>query len=87
MQGLTETTAPQWPAQANFDWPKAGSRQEYLRARVTPGDSGLQVDIHPQQSSGALTSVSWCNALAVIPVGRTLQRGDRVEVIFLRDLT
>jgi molybdopterin molybdotransferase len=87
MQGVVDPVAPQWPACANFDWPKAGSRQEYLRARVTPSATGLLVDIHPQQSSGALTSVSWCNALAVIPIGKTLQRGDRVEIIFLRDLS
>ncbi|CAA0111811.1 Molybdopterin molybdenumtransferase [Zhongshania aliphaticivorans] len=86
MLGVANPVVAQWPANANFSWPKAGSRQEYLRARVTPGVSGMQVDIHPQQSSGALTSVSWCNALAVIPVGVTLQRGDHVEVIFLRDL-
>jgi molybdopterin molybdotransferase len=87
MQGVVDPVAPQWPACANFDWPKAGSRQEYLRARVTPSATGLLVDIHPQQSSGALTSVSWCNALAVIPIGKTLQRSDRVEIIFLRDLS
>lgn len=87
MLGVAEPIAPQWPAVANFEWPKAGSRQEYLRARVMPSATGLQVDIHPQQSSGALTSVSWCNALAVIPIGVTLQRGDGVEVIFLRDLS
>jgi molybdopterin molybdotransferase len=86
MLGASEKLPPKWPASANFDWPKAGSRQEYLRARVTPGATGLQVDIHPQQSSGALTSVSWCNALAVIPVGATLRSGDLLEVIFLRDL-
>ncbi|MFT6593743.1 MAG: molybdopterin molybdotransferase [Zhongshania sp.] len=87
MLGVAEPIAPQWPAVANFEWPKAGSRQEYLRARVMPSATGLQVDIHPQQSSGALTSVSWCNALAVIPIGVTLQRGDGVEIIFLRDLS
>ena len=87
MLGVAEPIAPQWPAVANFEWPKAGSRQEYLRARVMPSATGLQVDIHPQQSSGALTSVSWCNALAVIPIGVTLQHGDGVEVIFLRDLS
>ena len=87
MQGVVEPLAPQWPAVANFEWPKAGSRQEYLRARVTPSATGLEVDIHPQQSSGALTSVSWCNALAVIPVGVTVQRGDSVEIIFLQDLS
>jgi molybdopterin molybdotransferase len=87
MQGVVDPVAPQWPACANFDWPKAGSRQEYLRARVTPGATGLLVDIHPQQSSGALTSVSWCNALAVIPIGKTLRRSDRVEIIFLREFS
>ena len=87
MLGVAEPIAPQWPAVANFEWPKAGSRQEYLRARVIPSATGLQVDIHPQQSSGALTSVSWCNALAVIPIGVTLQHGDGVEIIFLRDLS
>ena len=87
MLGVAEPIAPQWPAVANFEWPKAGSRQEYLRARVMPSATGLQVDIHPQQSSGALTSVSWCNALAVIPIGVTLQHGDGVEIIFLRDLS
>jgi molybdopterin molybdotransferase len=86
MQGATQLQPPQWSAQALFDWPRAGSRQEYLRARVTPGEAGMEVEIHSQQSSGALSSVSWCNALAIIPIGKTLGRGDRVDVIFLRDI-
>ncbi|MBB5188785.1 molybdopterin molybdotransferase [Zhongshania antarctica] len=87
MQGATQLQSPQWAARALFDWPRAGTRQEYLRARVTPGDAGMEVEIHPQQSSGALSSVSWCNALAVIPIGKTLSRGDSVDVIFLQDIS
>ncbi|WP_373090431.1 gephyrin-like molybdotransferase Glp [Zhongshania sp.] len=86
MQGATQLQPPQWSAQALFDWRRAGSRQEYLRARVTPGEAGMEVEIYPQQSSGALSSVSWSNALAIIPIGKTLERGDRVDVIFLRDI-
>ncbi len=87
MQGATKLLPPQWPARAQFEWPRAGTRQEYLRARVVPGDGGMEVEIHPQQSSGALSSVSWCNALAIIPIGKTLRRGDRVDVIFLQDIS
>ncbi|MDF1693823.1 MAG: molybdopterin molybdotransferase MoeA [Zhongshania sp.] len=86
MLGAEQVLPAQWPAKALFDWPRAGSRQEYLRARVVPSTDGMTVDIHPQQSSGVLSSVSWCNALAIIPVGKTVAPGDRVDVIFLRDL-
>ena len=86
MLGVVDPRPPVWKALASFDWPRAGTRQEYLRARVTPSEVGMSVEIHPQQSSGALSSVSWCNALAIIPIGKTLSRGDSVDVIFLRDL-
>ncbi len=86
MLGAEQVLPVQWSAKALFDWPRAGSRQEYLRARVVPSADGMTVDIHPQQSSGALSSVSWCNALAIIPVGKTVARGDSVDVIFVRDL-
>ncbi len=68
---------------ANFDWPRAGSRQEYLRAQVS-ADGALS--LHPQQSSGALSSVAWCNALAVIPPGTTLRTGDALHYIPLSEL-
>ncbi len=86
MLGVVDPRPPVWKALASFDWPRAGTRQEYLRARVTPSEIGMGVEIHPQQSSGALSSVSWCNALAIIPIGKTFSRGDSVDVIFLRDL-
>jgi molybdopterin molybdotransferase len=87
MLGATQLLPSQWPAVAAFDWPRAGTRQEYLRARVQPKNGSMEVDVHPQQSSGALSSVSWANALAVIPVGKTVLKGDMLEVIFLRDIS
>lgn len=86
MLGAAELSPPHWWAAADFDWPRPGSRQEYLRARVSPGAMGPEVCIHPQQSSGALSSVVWANALVVIPAGRTVAKGDSVQVLMLKDL-
>jgi molybdopterin molybdotransferase len=70
---------------AAFAWPKAGSRQEYLRARIAAHDSGLQVQVYPNQSSGVMASVAWANALAVVYPGRPIAPGDVVDVLLLRD--
>ncbi|MDW9405604.1 molybdopterin molybdenumtransferase MoeA, partial [Pseudomonas soli] len=42
---------------AGFDWPKAGSRREYLRARIEDG----RVRIYKNQSSGVLRSAAWAD--------------------------
>lgn len=84
--GAEHTLPARWPAKVNFDWPRAGGRQEYLRVRAEAKNAAICLDKHPQQSSGALTSVAWANALAIIPAGTVLQRGDDVEFIFMRDL-
>lgn len=86
MLGVADVQPQQWWARADFEWPKAGTRQEYLRARVTPGETGPEACIHPQQSSGALSSVVWANALVVVPAGRTVSKGDPVSVLMLGDL-
>ncbi|MBD2859361.1 molybdopterin molybdotransferase MoeA [Spongiibacter sp. KMU-158] len=74
-------------ARVNFDWPKAGGRQEYLRARVAEKNGEFWADIHPQQSSGALSSVAWSNALLVVPVGATFAKGEWAECLYLKDIT
>lgn len=85
LQGRAVIEAPQLKLPAAFDWPKAGSRQEYLRARVVAGAAGLQVEIFPNQSSGVLASVAWANALAVIYPNVPVLRGDQVDVLLLSD--
>jgi molybdopterin molybdotransferase len=86
MQGVVDTALPAVPARAAFDWPEMGKRAEYLRARVAVNEGELWVDIARNQSSGVLSSASWANALAVVPIGSTLKRGDNVNVLLLQGL-
>ena len=85
LQGRHSIEVPPLKLPAAFDWPQAGSRQEYLRARVVAGAGGMQVDIFPNQSSGVLASVAWANALAVIYPHVPVSRGDLIDVILLSD--
>jgi molybdopterin molybdotransferase len=63
---------------ADFNWPKADKRREFLRAkRNTSG--GL--DVYPNQSSGVLTSVVWADGLIDNPAGSTIAQGDMVVFI------
>lgn len=73
-------------ARADFDLPRAGSRLEFLRARVEMHQGELRARLHPNQSSGVLSSVSWANALALVPPGVTVATGDPVEVLLLDQL-
>ena len=67
---------------AAFTWDKPGNRQEYLRARIVVDAAQRKVvELFPNQSSGALTSVAWANALVVIAPQQTVQCDDRVAVI------
>ena len=86
---------PRLAARADFDHPRPGTREEYLRVRLrTEPDAGeavradapadgvrLWASLYPNQSSGILRSVVGSDALARIPVGRTVARGDLLEVL------
>ena len=87
LQGMEDIEAPRLTATAGFEVKRAGSRQDYLRVSVRPGPGGLVAERFPNQSSGVLSSVSHSNALAVIPVGTTVAKGDRVDVLLLDLLT
>ena len=56
-------------------------RQGYLRVTLANAGTGLQAHRFANQSSGVLSSVCHSNALAVIPRGATIARGEMVEVI------
>jgi molybdopterin molybdotransferase len=73
-------------ARAAFERPRAGTRLEFLRARVTVREGETRAELYPNQSSGVLSSVSWANALVVIPPGDTVAQGDSVEVLLLDQL-
>lgn len=85
LQGCDAEPPPLWQLPAAFEWPRPGSREEYLRARIAPGPDALAVEIYPNQSSGVLMSVAWANALVVVPPRQKIARGDPVRVIPLFD--
>ncbi|MEN5199495.1 gephyrin-like molybdotransferase Glp [Pseudomonas wadenswilerensis] len=81
-QGVAEVTPLQFPVPAGFDWPKAGSRREYLRGRLEQG-SAL---IYKNQSSGVLRSAAWAEGLVEVREGHTPGKGDIVQFIPLSEL-
>ncbi len=83
MQGVQDVALPSQPMRADFDWPRADRRQEFLRVKRN-AQGGL--DLFPNQSSGVLTSVVWGDGLLDNPPGRTIARGDMVQCISLGDL-
>ena len=83
MQGAQHVALPAQLLRADFDWPRADRRQEFLRVRRN-AQGGL--DLFPNQSSGVLTSVVWGDGLVDNPPGRTIVRGDTVRFIGFGDL-
>lgn len=82
LQGCEDPVPATVTARANFEWTRPDKRREYLRARTFRGDDGeLWVEAFPSRSSGVLSSVTWANALAIVPEGKVLGRGDRLECI------
>ena len=69
--------------QADFAWPQAGARREFLRARVQPDG---KLALFPNQSSGVLTSCAWGDGLVDLAIGHTVQPGDWVRFIPFSEL-
>ena len=67
---------------AGFDWPKAGTRREFLRARIEDG----RVRIYKNQSSGVLRSAAWADGVVEVLEGSTPRQGDPVAFIPFSEL-
>jgi molybdopterin molybdotransferase len=76
LQGRSHSKAPVIMMRADFDWPKADRRNEFLRVRIN-AQGGL--DLFPNQSSGVLTSASWADGLVDNPPLQTIKPGDMVK--------
>ena len=80
--GATSVLPTTYQVRAGFDWPKAGERREFLRARlVNTEDGSLQAELFRNQSSGVLTSAVWADGFVDIDIGHTVQRGAPVRFI------
>ena len=83
LMGVQRLAAPAVPLRADFHWPRADRRREFLRARRNAQGG---VDLFPNQSSGVLTSVVWGDGVVDNPPGQTIAPGDLVRFIALSDL-
>lgn len=78
LQGAGNVTPQSFAMRADFVWPKADRRNEFLRARINAG-GGLQ--LFANQGSGVLTSTVWGDGLIDNPPGKTISLGDMVRFI------
>ncbi|EAQ98500.1 molybdopterin molybdotransferase MoeA [Congregibacter litoralis] len=86
LQGRREAPPITLRARADFTVASPGSRQEYLRVSLSERDSELWAAPYANQSSGVLSSLSASNALAVVPVGETIENGQWLQVMRLDDM-
>jgi len=78
MQGLTPRQPKPVLLAASFTRRKKSIRQEYVRVRI---DDDQIMHTHANQSSGVLSSTSWANALAIVPVDTEVVEGDLLSTI------
>ncbi|QWD03267.1 molybdopterin molybdotransferase MoeA [Polynucleobacter paneuropaeus] len=78
LQGRSSESMPRYLMRADFAWPKADRRNEFLRVKVN-SQGGL--DLFPNQSSGVLTSASWGDGLIDCPAGQAFEAGSMVKYI------
>jgi len=83
MQGAADVAMPGQSLRADFAWPRADRRREFLRVRRNAA-GGL--DLFANQSSGVLTSAVWSDGFIDNPPGQTIARGDSVRFISFGDL-
>jgi molybdopterin molybdotransferase len=83
LQGVADAAPRSLPVRADFDWPRADKRREFLRVRRNGGGG---VDLFTNQGSGVLTSTVWADGLVDTPPGQAIRRGDMVAYLPLAEL-
>ena len=78
LQGQKKVQYRHTPMRANFDWPRADGRREFLRVRQN--DQGY-LDLFDNQSSGVLSSVVWGDGVVDNPPNTAIKRGEWVNFI------
>jgi molybdopterin molybdotransferase len=83
LQGMQAALPAGLPLRADFNWPKADRRREFLRVQIN-AQGGLS--LFDNQSSGVLTSAVWADGLVDNPPGRAIAAGDTVRFLPLAEL-
>ncbi|MDG2089659.1 MAG: molybdopterin molybdotransferase MoeA [Gammaproteobacteria bacterium] len=67
---------------SGFEVSNGASRQEYIRVRLQKCLQGEQELIpFTNQGSSVMTSTSWADGLAIIPINSTIEKGDPLEFL------
>ncbi len=85
-QGGHPSPMKRFPVRAAFAITRPGTREEFLRVRLTGSGEALRAALTGSQSSLVMTSLSEADGLAVIAPGTTVAEGDWVEVMPLSAL-
>ena len=83
LQGVSNSVPASRTCRADFSWPRADKRREFLRVRLN-ADGALE--LFANQSSGVLTSAVWGDGLVDNPPGKTIAQGDAVRFISFAEL-
>jgi molybdopterin molybdotransferase len=83
LQGATHLAPRSIAMRADFTWPRADRRREFLRVRRNT-EGGL--DLFANQGSGVLTSTVWADGLVDNPGGVTIAPGDTVRYLPFAEL-
>src|SRR5450432_51596 len=83
LQGGTDLAPRSIAMRADFAWPRADKRREFLRVRRNAA-GGL--DLFANQGSGVLTSTVWADGLVDNPGGVTIAPGDTVRYLPFAEL-
>jgi molybdopterin molybdotransferase len=83
LQGATDLAPRPIAMRADFAWPRADRRREFLRVHRNAG-GGL--DLFPNQGSAVLTSTTWGDGLVDNPGGGTIAPGDTVRYLPFAEL-
>lgn len=82
-----------WPEVCSMRFPaqfariNSSQRQEYLRIQVQRNGDGEQVlREFSSQDSGVMSSTVWANALAIIPAGVEVKKGDLLDALLYEHL-
>lgn len=81
MQGAMSDPTPTFPVQAGFEILRPGTRQEYLRVKLSQTSQGPVAQLFPDQGSSLLSSLSWADGLALVPLGTTVAIGDSIDYL------
>jgi molybdopterin molybdotransferase len=86
MQGDERPVPGMLKASLEADVARSPGRLEFMRAKLLLVDGQVVARTLPNQASGAVTSMAWADALAVIPPDvSSVRRGEVVDVLRLAD--